>query len=65
MAALESLTLSANHYEGDLGDGSEDGELVVDFVNFLEAGFVFQAEDQDDGIHPACKLRREQRISVE
>lgn len=29
---------------------------MVDPVNFLEAGLVFQAEHQDDSIHPAGKL---------
>lgn len=58
---LQRLTLSADHYEGDLTDRSVDGQLVVDFVNFLEAGFVLQAEDQDDSIHPTCKLRRREK----
>lgn len=34
------------------------GELVVDFVNFLEAGLVLQTENQDDRVHPAGQLER-------
>lgn len=52
------LTLSADHDEGYLRDGPVCGELVVDFVNFLEAGLIFQTENQDDSIHPTSKLER-------
>lgn len=52
------LTLSADHNEGYLRDGPVCGELVVDFVNFLEAGLIFQTENQDDSIHPTGKLER-------
>lgn len=31
---------------------------MVDLVNFLEAGLVFQAENQDDSIQPTGKLGR-------
>ena len=54
----ECLTLSADHYERYLRDRPVDSELVVDSVNFLEAGLVFQTEDQDYCIHPTCKLKR-------
>lgn len=61
----ESLTLSANDYKRDLSDRPMHGKLVVEFVNFLEAGLVFQAKDQDDGIHPARKLKkREQNTHI-
>lgn len=58
------LTLSADHDEGYLRDWPVCGELVVDFVNFLEAGLIFQTENQDDSIHPTGKLgRREEERS--
>lgn len=56
-----SLTLSAYDYKRDLSDGPMDGELVVYFVNFLEAGFIFQTEDQDYCIHPSSKLKKKKR----
>lgn len=62
-AVCDSLTLSANDYKRYLGDGPVHGKLVVEFINFLEAGLVFQAEDQDDGIHPACKLKKRNNIA--
>lgn len=57
----ESLTLSADDYKRDLSDRPMHGKLVVEFVNFLEAGHVFQAEDQDDGVHPARKLKKREK----
>lgn len=51
--------MSTDHYKRYLGDGPMQRKLVVEFVNFLKAGLIFQAEDQNDGIHPACKLRDE------
>lgn len=55
------VTLSANYYEWYLSDRPVECELVVDLVNFLEAGLVFQTEHQDDCIHPGCKLRKRKR----
>lgn len=52
------LTLSAHYHEGYLRNRSVSCELVVDFVNFLEASLVFQTEDQDNCIHPTSKLRK-------
>ena len=54
----EGPTLSADYYERNLGNRPVDSELVVDFVNFLEAGLIFQTEDQDNCIYPTCKLKR-------
>ncbi len=54
----QRLTLSADYYERYLRNSTVDSELVVDFVNFLEAGLIFQTEDQDNCIHPTCKLKR-------
>lgn len=58
---VASLTLSAHHYEGDLRHGPVGGQLVVDFVNFLEARLIFQTEDQDDSVHPTSQLRGRER----
>lgn len=52
------LTLSANYYERYLRNRPVGSELVVDLVNFLEAGLIFQTEDQDNCIHPTSKLER-------
>ena len=52
------LTLSTDYDESYLRNGPVHSELVVDSVNFLEAGLIFQTEDQDDCIHPTCKLER-------
>lgn len=52
------LTLSPHHYERYLRNRPVGGELVVDFVNFLETGLIFQTKDQDNCIHPTCKLKR-------
>lgn len=54
----ECLTLSTDYDESYLRDGPVHSELVVDSVNFLEAGLIFQTEDQDYCIHPTCKLER-------
>lgn len=53
----DSLTLSANDDKRYLRDRPVHGKLVVVFINLLEAGLVLQAEDQDDSIHPARKLK--------
>lgn len=39
------LTLSANYNKGYLRNRPVGSKLMVDFVNFLEAGFIFQTED--------------------
>lgn len=57
-AEREHLTLSADDYESDLSYRPMDCKLVIDFVNFLEAGLIFQTEDQDYCVHPTCKLTK-------
>lgn len=52
------LTLSAHYYERYLRHRPVGCKLMVDFINFLEAGFIFQTEDQYNCIHPTSKLKR-------
>lgn len=62
-AVCDGLTLSANDDKRYLRDRPVHGKLVVEFINLLEAGLVFQAEDQDDSIHPARKLKPGNNLS--
>lgn len=52
-------TLCAHQDEWDVNIASVGGELADAFVDFLEAGFVFQAEDKYDSLHPVAELRVE------
>lgn len=54
------LTLSADHYDGDVS--AECTQLAVELIKVLEAGLVLQTEHQDHSIHPAAELQEEDGV---
>lgn len=61
-------TLSADQDERDLGSVAELCHFGVVAVDGVETGFTFQAEDEDDRIHPGGELqiiqRKEKKIEL-
>lgn len=52
-----TLTLSSDYDDGKVGAAGV--QLTEQLVQLQEAGLVLQAEDEEDGVHPAAKLQSE------
>lgn len=52
-------TLRADQDQRQVGGVPVVGEAAEVVIDGLEADLVFQTEDEDHGVHPQCKLKRD------